>query len=235
MFTVALIGPDGAGKSTITKMLPQVLPLPMKSIYMGVNLESSSLMLPSTRLLLAVRRARAGKAGPARAPDAIATARAPVGWVGRARRSSRSALRLANWVGEECLRLGVAWFHQRRGTVVVFDRHFFHDYYGHDIEGFDPEHPLSQRIHGFLLDRLYPKPDLTIVLDAPGEVLFERKREASPEWLEQRRQEYLELSNRLPRVAVVDATRPLAEVVREVADLISSFHRELKTNAAGRD
>ena len=39
------------GKSTITGLLESApLPAPVKRIYMGVNLESSSLMLPTTRL-----------------------------------------------------------------------------------------------------------------------------------------------------------------------------------------
>ena len=58
---VALVGADGSGKSTISRMLETApLPAPVKRIYMGVNLEASSLMLPTTRLLVAVKRARGG-------------------------------------------------------------------------------------------------------------------------------------------------------------------------------
>ena len=234
MFTVALIGPDGAGKSTITKRLPDVLPVRMKAIYMGVNLESSGLMLPSTRLVLAYRRARGGRADLTASSDPRQAREVLHGPVARALRSTKSALRLTNWVGEEWLRQAVAWYHQRSGTVVVFDRHFFIDYYTSDIAKTSFERPLSRRIHGFLLDRVYPRPDLTILLDAPGQVLFERKGEASAEWLEQRRRDYLEMTDVLPRVAVVDATRPLAEVVRDVADIIFSFYREQKTKQGGR-
>ena len=66
--TVALVGPDGAGKSTISARLRQAaLPAPVKTIYMGVNLEASTLMLPTTRLLLAAKRARGGR------PDLVAS------------------------------------------------------------------------------------------------------------------------------------------------------------------
>jgi hypothetical protein len=57
MFTVALIGPDGAGKTTIGRRLEHALPRPVKYIYMGVNLDSSNVMLPTTRLVKAIKRA----------------------------------------------------------------------------------------------------------------------------------------------------------------------------------
>src|SRR5690606_16626163 len=50
VFTVALIGPDGAGKSTISRKVVEMLDIPAKYLYMGVNLEASNLMLPTTRL-----------------------------------------------------------------------------------------------------------------------------------------------------------------------------------------
>ena len=59
MFTVALIGPDGAGKSTIGRKLQQISPIPMKYVYMGVNLESSNLTY-SCRLLSRIVTVRSG-------------------------------------------------------------------------------------------------------------------------------------------------------------------------------
>jgi thymidylate kinase len=84
---------------------------------------------------------------------------------------------------------------------------------------------LSSRIHGFLLDRVYPKPDLTICLDAPADVLRARKQEAPVEWLERRRQQYLTMGEVLPRFVVVDAAQPLADVTQDVASAIWSFHQ----------
>ena len=57
-FTLALIGPDGAGKTTVARRLAEVLPLPVTYLYMGVSPESSNLLLPTTRLVHAIRRAR---------------------------------------------------------------------------------------------------------------------------------------------------------------------------------
>jgi thymidylate kinase len=83
---------------------------------------------------------------------------------------------------------------------------------------------LSARVHGFLLRRLYPRPDLVVYLDAPGEVLFQRKGEASPDWLEARRRQYLELREAVPHFVTVDAARPVEQVTHEVARIITRFY-----------
>ena len=108
----------------------------------------------------------------------------------------------------------------------MFDRHVYADYYHADIDRADAaggRRPLSSRVHGFLLEHAYPKPDLVVCLDAPGEVLFERKHEASVEWLERRRRQYLQLATVVPHFAVVDVDRPLDVVTRDVATVITEF------------
>jgi thymidylate kinase len=69
----------------------------------------------------------------------------------------------------------------------------------------------------------YPKPDFVICLDAPGQLLFERKHEASVEWLERRREQYLQLADVFPDFVVVDVDRPLDAVTQDVATLINEF------------
>jgi len=217
--SIALIGPDGAGKSTISGLLEQAdLPAPVKRIYMGVNLESSSLMLPTTRLLLLVKRARG------RRPDMTAPrpdSSTPPALRSPARRLFR-ALRMTAWIAEEWFRVLVAGWYERRGHIIVFDRHFFADYYHFDVASGTGR----SKVHGFLLRHVYPKPGLVICLDAPGEVLHRRKQEATPEWLERRRQEYLELADVVPRFVVVDVDRSLYEVIDEVATIVTAFHLE---------
>jgi thymidylate kinase len=85
---------------------------------------------------------------------------------------------------------------------------------------------LSDRMHGFFLERLYPRPDLVICLDAPAEVLFSRKGEGTVALLESRRQEYLGLQNVVKNFVKVDVTKPKDEVLREVSDVIMRFSKQ---------
>lgn len=226
---VALVGADGSGKSTISRMLETAsLPAPVKRIYMGVNLEASSLMLPTTRLLVAAKRARGGPPDlVGTSPDRGAGPGAPHTW----RRSARSTARMLVWILEEWLRQAVAWRYGRAGYLVVFDRHFLADYYDSDIAPRAGRRGAVSALHGWMLQHAYPKPDLVICLDAPGSVLFARKPESSEEWVEQRRRQYLRLADVLPSFVVVDADRPLDEVFTDVVDAIRD-HWKWKATAA---
>jgi thymidylate kinase len=234
VFTVALIGLDGAGKTTVSNELEAELGLPVKSIYMGVNLHSSRTMLPHMRLILVLRRLRG--ADPTATSDIKSSRDAPNTLIGRFATAARSGVRLTNWLAEEWYRQSVAAYYTRRGTVVVFDRHFFADFYEEEIRTGRPERRLSERIHVFLLQHLYPKPDLVVFLDAPAEVLHARKPEGSLERLRKKQTDYRALRKLLPDAVVVDAAMPKDEVITEVASVIRTFYESLppKTTSLGR-
>jgi thymidylate kinase len=211
-FTVALIGCDGAGKTTVARALQTETDLPVRYMYMGVSASASNHLLPTTRLANRIKHARNGcparSAGPAPA----------AGRVRGARKAIRSALRLGNRVAEEWYRQLLATVHLRRGRIVIFDRHFIADYHAADIAA--AGRTLSRRLHGLLLERLYPQPDVVIFLDAPPEVLFARKGEGTITSLARRRAEYRQLGSGYARFAVVEATQPLETVVAHVAGII---------------
>jgi thymidylate kinase len=209
-FTVALIGCDGAGKTTVARALERDTGLPVRYLYMGVSAESSNWQLPSTRVAHAIKR----RAGAGRAPPR------PRG-VRRACRAGRSALRLVNRLAEEWYRQLIAQAFLTRGSIVVFDRHFLADYHAFDVAG--AARPLSRRIHGWALMHAYPRPDLVVLLDAPPEVLFARKGEGTLASLARRRADYLGLADAagIDRpFAVVSATQPVDAVVADVAGIV---------------
>lgn len=234
-FSVALVGPDGAGKTTIARRVERASPLRVKSIYMGVNLDTSSLMLPTTRLVVAIRRARgASRTDMVASTDPRQLTSERRGRATRAASALKSTIRLGNWLAEEWFRQLVAWYYTKlRHSIVLFDRHFFADYYAYDIAS-DVPRSLARRIHGFVLRRLYPKPDLVIYLDAPPEVLFSRKGEGTLEWLETRRQDYLRIRHVVPRFVIVDAASPVEKVASDVERIIREFSDERRLASASR-
>ena len=233
MFTVALIGADGSGKSTVAPRILESLPLPAKYVYMGVNYEASNVVLPTTRLLLELRRVRGVQSNTGGPPDPTRREPKPKEPLKRAAITLKRSLRIANLMAEEWYRQSVVWFHVRRGRIVLLDRHFFADYYAHDIAVNGNYLPLARRVHGYVLDRFYPRPDLLIHLDAPAEVLLARKGEGTLDLLERRRQEYLALRDVMGNFVTIDATQAEDEVTQQVVEAISNFYDAHHAHFAG--
>ncbi|MBW1975517.1 MAG: thymidylate kinase-like protein [Deltaproteobacteria bacterium] len=108
-----------------------------------------------------------------------------------------------------------------RSTLVLFDRYY------HDIL----VDPKRYRYGGPMwlarwVGKVIPKPDLFILLDAPPEVLQARKQEVPFEETARQRQAYLKLVRGMKNGVVVDASRPLNDVVAEVNRVILDFMAE---------
>lgn len=220
MFSVALIGPDGAGKTTIARMLEERSPLPLKYIYMGVNIGASNFALPTSRFIDYLRgRPREGA-------DLSSTEKQETLQPERRRKSLGrilwSAGRLANNLADEWYRQLWSWGYQCAGYIALYDRHYLFDFSLENVdledEGFDT------RLHRWFLTHLYPRPSLVIFLDAPAEVLFARKGEKGVKDLEKRRQSFAQLMKTNPNCFVVDGTQPLDKVYGDVAALIAQFY-----------
>lgn len=212
-FSVAFVGPDGAGKTTVARRLETDLPLPVTYLYMGVSAESSNRLLPTTRLVRSIRRRRGVvERGPK------ARAQEPAGRPS-VRRRLRATARLLNRVAEESYRQAIASRQMRQGRVVLFDRHFFADYHMHDVDT-DGRLPLSRRLHGLFISRVLPRPDLLVFLDVPAEVLFARKGEGTVELLEEMRNGYRRLASAGPTFVTLDADRPLDDVVADAVAVV---------------
>lgn len=199
MTAIAVVGPDGAGKTTVTRRLVESEELRLRYLYMGINTASSNVALPTSRLAERLKHSR------------VRGRRPGIAWI---------AARLVNRVAEQWYRQLVSWFYQARGFAVVYDRHFTLDF-----AGGPPTTALrtDQRMYRWCLAHLSPRPDLVIMLDAPSEVLFARKGESTVAELERRRQALLREGARLPAFVRIDATRPLDVVYDDVARCVRRY------------
>jgi thymidylate kinase len=74
-----------------------------------------------------------------------------------------------------------------------------------------------------VLARLIPQPDIFILLDAPPEVVQSRKKEVTFEETRRQRFAYIELIGELECAHVVNASKPLDQVVNEVENIILGY------------
>lgn len=218
---VALVGPDGVGKTTISRRLAGLLEDPVHRVYAGDNPEDAERMLATTRLVWWCRR-RAGH-GVTHGPP-VPRRRRHRSLPGRLLQAPRVLALLAAQCGEEWSRLHRARRLARAGAVVVLDRSYLHDYYRHDVDA--PGRSPAQRLHGWWLRRMLPRPELSVFLDAPVALLHARKPEGSIEDLRRRREEYRDLEGLTSGWVRVDAGGDLDAVAAAVADAVRGFRRE---------
>lgn len=169
--SVAVMAPDGAGKSTLVAGVQESFYFPTYTVYMGLYQKAVAISPP-----------------------------VPVRGVG-----------FLQLVVTQWRRYLTARYHQERRELVIFDRYTY--------DALLSSHPgLSRlkKLRRWLLANICPAPDLIVVLDAPGEVLFARKGEHQATKLEKQRQFYLKLRSRLRQVIVIDATLDADKVRRTV-------------------
>jgi thymidylate kinase len=101
-----------------------------------------------------------------------------------------------------------------RGTIVLCDRHPL------EAKAVQPNRTrLGGALERLMVRRLVPRPDAIVVLDAPAELLFERKGEHSVERLERWRDSYLsEFGGR--GATVVPTSIPVEATVARVSEAV---------------
>jgi thymidylate kinase len=191
---LVLLGPDGAGKSTTL-----------------CGLRAS--LAPAFRRTAAHHLApHAFRTPPAGLPVTDPHGRTPRSLMG-------SLIKLVYWAVDY-----IVGYHLTirpalaRTTLVLFDRYL--------VDALVD--PRRYRYGGprWALEALWravPKPDLVVLLDAPTDVLRDRKQEVPAEEIDRQRQAYRALVEELPNGHLADAAQPLDQVVRAVERLILTF------------
>lgn len=224
MFTIALVGGDGAGKTTIANAMIESSGLPMKYLYMGLSTRSSNHALPTSRLVLFLKRQiykkRMKKSANPLLDEMPASqleySEETHGWIW-------NTARFLNRLAEAWYRQLISLSYQLHGYVVIYDRHFFFDTAPGIINSRDQSLLLLDRLYFWFMSRWYPRPTLTIFLDAPPDLLYRRKGEATPEYLEQQRVVFLDQGKKLDHFFRVDASQPFDKVLGEVIQHIKDF------------
>ena len=223
---VSVLGVDGAGKSTVMAALERDLGPAFWSTkqYHGRALESP------LRWTKKVRERRRRRDAEIEAED------------GRSQKTPRDPhAKSLRGLGLSLVKLGAWWAdftvlgyamdvhpRLRRSALVLFDRYY------QDLL----VDPRRHRYGGPLwlarfAQRLFPRPDLVILLDAAPEVLHGRKREVSLQETTRQRKAYLDLVRKLPNGRVVDAARRPEEVAAEVERVILDHMSERTARRLG--
>jgi hypothetical protein len=238
MTTIALIGGDGAGKTTVAHALIRSTSAPVKYLYMGLSTRSSDHALPTSRFVYWLKRqrhkkqkAQSGVKDPKSMPaNELEYSRESHGWIW-------NTARFLNRMAEAGYRQILAVLYQLEGKIVLYDRHFFFDATPEELNLQSRSTLFYDRLFFWLMNHLYPRPAVAIFLDAPPDVLFSRKGEASPDYLAWQREQYMKQGAKLAHFIRVDATQPLEDVIHEVEQIIQVIHtgRAMKSSPCSLD
>ena len=190
-----ILGPDGSGKSTVAEKVVAILTdsgVNAERLYMGAGTPG----LPTRRLRQALRRRRPG------GPRTLNPSRP---------HTVRELLH--TW-------LDFRWRHRtqiqpllRAGTTVICDR------YAYDMATWSVPKLSEERLLG-LLSRFTPRPDRTILLDAPPGVVRSRRDELTTEEIVRQQGRLRALVAALPDAIVLDATPSAVDIARSIAALV---------------
>ena len=150
---VALLGPDGSGKTSVATALARSSPMAMRRIYMGYGRCDEEAGSWARRELW-----RLANATPAEGPRVWRRFRLGLRW------SARIALQMS--------RSAVVRARRAAGQVVLLDRYVYDLWLPHGNQ--QQYQSRARRAVRWCLAAVSPSPDLVIGLDAPAEILRKR-------------------------------------------------------------
>jgi thymidylate kinase len=193
--TIALIGMDGVGKSTIADLLTSELSRfnPVKRVYMGFGVEA---MAAEGHVRRTHPRQISGRLRSKILLGAGRQLKFPV-W--------RHTLQWKRFLS--------TWRHRRRGGVVIYDRYVYDQTIEIQRVG---AIPLLEKLFAFVSLRIFPKPDFTFLLDLSPDVSYARKPEGDKTKLTTRRTAYIALAQKVKSIKVVSTNQDPQAVSRAI-------------------
>lgn len=221
MASVALVGGDGSGKTTIATSFVQSGKVPSKYLYMGLSTLNSRPAFPTTLLIRYFKKRAIMKS-----MDSDLSLPEPKSFMENYHHNptKRSdvwhAIRSLNYLIDVLYRQIFSWVYQLRGYLVIYDRYY--------LFMTAPEYRDRQQVNRhwidktlyWIFDRLYPKPDLVVFLDAPPEILYARKPEGNIDYLEKRMIATIEQGKKMHNFVIIDASHSLDYVKVEFENII---------------
>ena len=234
MASVALIGGDGSGKTTVAKNFVQTSKLPSKYLYMGLSTLKSSPAFPTTLLIRYFKMRSYKKSGNSNSEQYEDPSFTQDYHHNPTKRSDIwHSIRSVNYLIDVLYRQVYSWIYQLQGYLVIYDRHFLFmaapEYRGEQKEY---QHWIDHALY-WIFDRIYPKPNLVVFLDAPPEILYARKPEGKLDYLEKRRIATLEQGKKMQNFICIDATQSLENVGNEFERIIFNIFSRKTDNSRG--
>jgi len=215
---VAVLGTDGAGKSTVTARVEQDLAPAFLSTKRYHRPVASALRW--TKLYRAQANSRGSMQAGVATTEADARSASTNTPTKPPRKLPASLLKLGLWWADYTV-LGYLLCNYPRlttSTLILLDRYYEDLLVSPEFYRYGGPLWLAR-----LVGRFIPRPDLTILLDAPPEVIQARKRELTFEETTHQREMYLRVMEGSSNGHVVDASKPLDEVVDEVEMIILGY------------